>query len=202
MKRSRRFSARTGEVREPKTQNGMREVPIEAALRPLVVAMNKRGRPADPLAKLLAVFGEQHRSRLLKGHLGIAGVTRPGLLTNTATTMAVNFRSCRDSGITWLALSGLDVARIQRRAGHDDVQTTLAYVKMPEDIKGKVGIRFPPLPVELLGQASGQVPSDRQKARRKWAPTAGLELQPNVNSRTTRVNSRRVRPRITLRELM
>jgi hypothetical protein len=102
-------------------------------------------------------------------------VTRPGLLTNTATTMAVNFRSCRDSGITWLALSGLDVARIQRGAGHDDVQTTLAYVKTLEDIKGKVGIPFPPLPVELLGQASGQVPSDRQKAPRKWAPTAGLE---------------------------
>jgi hypothetical protein len=58
------YDEETGEIREPKTQNGMREVPIEAALRPLLVAMKERGRPSDPLAPLLAVFGEQHRSRL------------------------------------------------------------------------------------------------------------------------------------------
>jgi hypothetical protein len=33
------------------------------------------------------------------------------------------------------------------------------------------------------------------------APAAGLEAAPNVNSRKTAGNSRRVRPSITLREL-
>jgi hypothetical protein len=74
-------------------------------------------------------------------------------------------------------------------------------VKMAGDLKGKVGLPFGPLPSELLGQRLGQVNAPARKAREKWAPAAGLETPPNVNSRTARVNSRRVRPPITLREL-
>lgn len=45
--------------------------------------------------------------------------------------MHVGFRSWRDTGITWLALAGIDVAKIQRRAGHDHITTTIGYVKRP-----------------------------------------------------------------------
>jgi hypothetical protein len=55
----------------------------------------------------------------------MAGVTRPRLFANTATTVEINFRSTRDSGITWLALAGVDLAGMQRRAGHDEISTTL-----------------------------------------------------------------------------
>jgi hypothetical protein len=153
----------------------VREVPIEAPLRPLLAALMDRGQPSDLLAPLLADYGEKHRAKTLQEHLRRAGVTRPGLFTSTATTMAANFRSCRDSGITWLALTGLETTRIMRRAGHDDPKTTLGYVKMAEDLKAKVGVLFPALPAELLGQASGQVHTDAQKPRGKRAPAAGLE---------------------------
>lgn len=43
----------------------------------------------------------------------------------SATTMKVNFRSWRDTAITWLALAGVDVVKMQRRAGHDEISTTL-----------------------------------------------------------------------------
>jgi hypothetical protein len=46
--------------------------------------------------------------------LEIAKVTRPRLTENSATTMHVGFRSWRDTGITWLALAGVDVAKMQR----------------------------------------------------------------------------------------
>jgi hypothetical protein len=41
------------------------------------------------------------------------------------------------SGITWLALAGVELARMQRRAGHEDISTTLGYVKPAEDLAGK-----------------------------------------------------------------
>jgi len=34
-----------------------------------------------------------------------------------------DFRSCRDTGITWLALAGVELPLIQRRAGHEDSAT-------------------------------------------------------------------------------
>jgi hypothetical protein len=47
-----------------------------------------------------------------------------------ATLLKVDFRSCRDTGITWLALAGVGVDKMQRRAGHEDLSTTLGYVMM------------------------------------------------------------------------
>jgi|CZKU01.1.fsa_nt_gi hypothetical protein len=64
--------------------------------------------------------------------------------------MMVNFRSWRDTGITWLALAGVDVAKMQRRAGHDSISRTLGYVKMAEDLTGSIGEPFPALPATLL----------------------------------------------------
>src|SRR4029077_608566 len=68
-------------------------------------------------------------------------------LEDSATTMRVNFRSLRDSGITWEALAGRPVDRIQSRAGHEHISTTLGYVKAVEDLKGKFGTPFVPLPI-------------------------------------------------------
>ncbi len=62
---------------------------------------------------------------------------------------AVNARNGKP-GITWLALSGLDVAKIQRRAGHEDLETTLCYVKLAEDLTGTIGTPFSPLPDDLV----------------------------------------------------
>lgn len=52
----------------------------------------------------------------------------------------------RDTGITWLALAGIDVAKIQRRAGHDKITTAIGYVKTAEDVSGAIGEPFPALP--------------------------------------------------------
>lgn len=54
-------------------------------------------------------------------------------------------RSWRDSGLTWLAISGLGVDKISRRAGHDMIQTTMGYVKQAADLTGDLGVPFGPL---------------------------------------------------------
>jgi hypothetical protein len=48
---------------------------------------------------------EDDAAELTRSHLRLAGVTRPALYTDTATTVQANFRSWRDSGIAWLAIS-------------------------------------------------------------------------------------------------
>ena len=82
--------------------------------------------------------------------------------------MHVGFRSWRDTGITWLALAGVDVAKIQRRAGHDDIATTIGYVKAAEDVSGSIGAPFPPLPACLVSPGKVDIATAREWAN-DWA---------------------------------
>ncbi len=98
-------------------------------------------------------LGETRRtsSVMLREHLRAAGVTRARLHEDNATAMPVTFRSFRDTGITWLALASIDVVKMQRRAGHDTIETTMGYVKDAEDhTRDGVGQPFPPLPDALV----------------------------------------------------
>jgi hypothetical protein len=120
-----------------------------AALRPLLQRL-VLGRPRTALAvPVLAAFGEDHLAEKFREHLTAAGLDRAELHATTQTHVRANFRSCRDSGITWLAMSGLGVDKICRRAGHDDVSTSMGYVKLAEDLSGTLGVPFAPLPSTL-----------------------------------------------------
>ena len=145
----------TGETKAPKTRNGIRTVPIPATLRPLLEQMHDeaRGETDKPTGHLVPAFHRQYvhgathgAAKAFRAHLRAAGVDREELYTLTKTTEPIDFRTCRDSGITWLALAGVDVVKMQRRAGHDSLETTMRYVKVAEDFSGTVGEPFPPLP--------------------------------------------------------
>lgn len=137
-----------GEEKEPKTRAGVRTVPIQSELLPLLDRMKRA--PNDSVAPLL---GSVHRTsvpQIFRAHLRLAGVARAELHTSTITTARASFRSWRDSGITWLALAGVEVARIARRAGHEDLRMTMKYVKQVEDLAGKLGEPFARLPPDLI----------------------------------------------------
>jgi hypothetical protein len=53
---------------------------------------------------------------------------------------------------------GSNVAKIQRRAGHDGISTTMGYVKVAEDISGDLGEPFPSLPQSLLEPDAARPP--------------------------------------------
>lgn len=147
-------------IKPPKTRNGVRRVPIEPALVPLLERMREGREPTDLVVPTLAHFGEDHLAEQWRKHLHVASVGRAELHTSTRTHVMSNFRSCRDSGITWLALAGLDVAKMLRRAGHDHVQTTMGYVKLAEDLTGDLGTPFGPLPTSLVGEPPNRRPDD------------------------------------------
>jgi Phage integrase family len=137
-------------VKTPKTRNGVRDVPIPAALVPLLKVMHERRGGVAEVLPIMQGLNENRRAGWMRKHFELAKVDRPRLTEESATTMQINFRSWRDTGITWLALAGIDVAKMQRRAGHDAISTTLGYVKMAEDLTGSIGEPFPALPPMLL----------------------------------------------------
>lgn len=180
------FDERSGDTKTPKTENGVRDVPIPGTLAPLLRRMCKDREPGELVVPILETLTENRRAVNLRLDLQRAGVNRPRLYENTATTMGVNFRSLRDSGITWLALTGLDVVKMQRRAGHDSIETTLSYVKQAEDLSGAIGEPFGPLPVALVegvkggdGGGSRQRLSARHRAkhRAKYTATTGRDAE-------------------------
>lgn len=162
----------SAKVKQPKTRNGVRRIPVPAELRPLLERMKKRKAPGELVVPTLGDFGEDHLAEQFRKHLRLAGVDRAELHTTTATHVQANFRSCRDSGITWLAMSGLDVAKIVRRAGHDDVQTSMGYVKQAEDLSGELGEPFGPLPPSLVlrGVTSGDTSGGEQNEKSPVEP--------------------------------
>jgi hypothetical protein len=112
----------------------------------------------------------------MRAHLRLAGIEHARLFTDSATLMPIGFRSWRDTGITWLALAGVDVVKIQRRAGDDMIETTMGYVKAAEDLSGKVGTPFPELPHALVwpNQRPSAITPGR-KTRAAVVPAQGFE---------------------------
>lgn len=138
------------EVKDPKTRNGVRRVPIEPALVPLLERLVANRAREELLLPVVSSVPDNSLGELFREHLKLAGVDRPELHEATRTHVQGNFRSWRDSGITWLAMTGLGVDRIMRRAGHDEVSTTMRYVKQAEDLGDALGVPFGPLPLSLV----------------------------------------------------
>ena len=127
----------------------------------------------------LSAFGEDHLAEQFRKHLLVAGVDRVELHKSTRTHVQSNFRSGRDSGLTWLALTGLGVDKIMRRAGHDNIQTTMGYLKLAEDLSGDLGEPFAPLPDEPREFWSGVL------ARKpKRPPESPINMSAGGGSRT------------------
>jgi integrase len=134
-----------GEVKETKTNNP-RRIPIEPALLPLLLALQgtaSRGR-------LISMPPACDLSDRLRQYLRWAGVTRAELFANDATRKQITFHDLRATGITWMALRGEEPIKIMRRAGHENIATTMGYVREAENLVHAVGDPFPPLPPALL----------------------------------------------------
>jgi len=147
---TRAWDSREDREKEPKTRNGVRDIPIEPALMPLLERMRKSAQLTDFVVPTLSRIPEDAVAEHTRRHLRTAGITRTALQRH-GDYGSVNFRSWRDSGITWLAMSGVPMQAIMSRAGHYAIQTTLGYVKRAEDLSGgKLGQPFAPLPASLV----------------------------------------------------
>ena len=131
-------------VKAPKTRKGVRDVPRAPALVPLLKATHDRnGAPHGAVVPLMESVSERRRAGHMRKHFVAAKIDRARLTEQSATTMQINFRSWRNAGITRLALDGVDLAKMQRRAGRERIETTSAHVNAAEDLTGSIGMPFP-----------------------------------------------------------
>jgi integrase len=141
------YNRRTKQSKTTKTGN-TRSVPIHENLLPLLRTMHAE---ANGVGLVLSLPSERTMARSLRRWLRRAGVTRDALFEASPTRKPLTWHDARATGVTWLAVAGLDATKIQRRAGHTTIETTMAYIREAESFAGEAfGTPFPPLPLELL----------------------------------------------------
>jgi integrase len=152
---SRALDRTAKKVKVPKTASGVREVPIEASLYPLLAG----GKPEDLVAPELLAISEFELARTFRGDLRAAGIDAPRLWANTATHRMVDYRCLRDSYATWQCLAGLDIHKLMRRLGHSGLTMTLRYTKLAESLGTAVGAPFGSLPPSLRAMNAAETAS-------------------------------------------
>lgn len=146
----RAYDERTKTVSTPKTESGIRTVTVPTALVPLLDRIVAAKRPNDRVCPIVAATPEKSRAGIFREFLRHAKVGSPAFFVETSTHLMIDFRSIRDSGITWRFLAGERAEVVQREAGHEHISTTLGYAKEVQDRRGRYGQPFPTLPQALL----------------------------------------------------
>lgn len=124
-------------------------------------------------------------SARLRKYLRWAGVERAELFANDATRKQITWHDLRATGITWMAVRGDDPTRIMHRAGHENMATTMGYVREAESLEYLRGDVFPPLPEALfLPGLLPETPSDwgkLAKSKTKASVPSGIRTRSNVD---------------------
>ena len=136
-------STKTGEART---------IPIEPHLVPLLARMRLRAGGKGLVVPALAGADDNKLAIIMRQHFALAKCERPRLIASSAAELRLRFRSWRDAGITWAIVRGDDLVKVQRRAGHRLIATTMRYIVEAENAGAAFGIPFPPLPAALVGE--------------------------------------------------
>jgi integrase len=141
-------STKTGEART---------IPIEPNLLPLLSRMRRQARGKGLVVPALAEADDSRLAIVMREHFALAGCDRPRLTARSAVELRLRFRSWRDAGITWAIVRGDDLVKVQRRAGHRLIATTMRYIVEAENAGAAFGVPFPPLRPSLLWGSGGIV---------------------------------------------
>jgi integrase len=139
-----RNRGRFGTATKPTKTAITHRVPIEAALRPLLAAMVEEAR-AEGRTRLVQMPPAGDLSEHLRRYLRWADVTRAELFADDETRAPLTFHDLRATGITWRAVRGDDVLKVQRAVGHRSLATTQRYIREAEVIGRDIGKPFPSL---------------------------------------------------------
>ncbi|HEU4544630.1 MAG TPA: hypothetical protein VFR23_26120 [Jiangellaceae bacterium] len=142
----------------PKTGAGVRRVPIEPELWPLLKALLDEHEGEGPLFPMPP---PESWATTFRKHLERAKVGRAELFADSLTHKHITMYDLRASGITWRCLRRDHGPTIQRDAGHEKYDTTDGYIRAA-DAAGNVGTPFPALPPLLL---SAEFRSEFRSAR-------------------------------------
>jgi integrase len=135
---------------KPTKTGESRVIPIEPHLVPLLQLMHDRVDGKGPVVPLLSNTNDDKLAIHTRAHFVLAGCKRARLTAHNAAELQLRFRSWRDAYVTWSIIRGDDVVKVQRRAGHRLIQTTMRYAVEAENRGASFGTPFPRLPAALL----------------------------------------------------
>jgi integrase len=160
----------------PKTRAGVRTVPIEAALRPLLEAL----RPAHGSGPVFVMPPIESLASQFRVHLGRAGIDRSELFRDSTTHKQITLYDLRATGITWRCLRQDYGPEIQQAAGHEKYDTTDGYIRTARVFVGRVGSPFPSLPSSVVEGFDHEFRSESAQVLGMFASPTGFEpvLQP------------------------
>lgn len=153
----RAYNERKKNVKAPKSAMGIRTISIPPTLLPLLQRIALERKADDRVCPIVASTPSKTLPTLYRDFLIAASIDAPAFFVETSTHLMIDFRSLRDSGITWRFLAGERSEVVQREAGHEHISTTLGYAKEVQDRQGRFGEPFPPLPAELIGGSDSQL---------------------------------------------
>ena len=139
-----------GEKEKATKTEETRSIPIEPNLLPLLAVMHKRTGGKGLVVPALSTADDNKLAIIMRKHFELAGCVRGRLTVRNTRELRLRFRSWRDAGCTWAIVRGDDVVKVQRRAGHKLIATTMKYVVEAENTGATFGTPFPPLPACLL----------------------------------------------------
>jgi hypothetical protein len=93
---------------------------------------------------------ERALARGLRRWLWRAEVRRAELHKPTRSSRSSVFHDLRATGATWMAVRGDEAMKIMQRCGHENIETTMGYMRTAEAVRDGFGEVFPPLPDALL----------------------------------------------------
>jgi hypothetical protein len=117
---------------------------------PLLDRIAKERGSEDYVCPVIAATRSKLRPGLFREHLTLAKIDAPAFFVETATHEKIDFRSLRDSGITWRFLAEHRESVVQRECGHKTLTQTLTYAKEVQNRQGRYGVPFPTLPDDLV----------------------------------------------------
>ena len=113
--------------------------------------------------RLSQVDDEQGPGDNMREHFKLVGCSDERVArfyTNTTAELPLRFRSWRDAGCTWALVEEPSAAvKVQRRAGHKLIGTTMRYIVDAEKRSRWFDAPFPPLPSSLLKASKSATPS-------------------------------------------
>lgn len=156
---------REGEAGTTKSEQP-RKVQIEPALRPLLETMHALARGDGRVVEL---HDDRHLARFLRALLRAAGLGGTEL-ERSATRAALTWHDLRGTWCTWRAIRGDEPIRIMAEAGHEDMSTTMKYIRLADVLRPGYGAVFPELPETLLEslRREAAAPEAAELAKKEW----------------------------------
>ncbi|MDC3989011.1 tyrosine-type recombinase/integrase [Polyangium jinanense] len=155
---------------------------IEPNLLPLLHALYAE---RDESGRVIPVYGG-HMAQRFRAAMQTAGLDRPDLYIADDLHKRMTFHDLRATGITWMAMRGDSTHVIMQRAGHQNFNSTLIYIREGEALRGNVGEVFPPLPACLLvpaGEGSAGGGNLSENDRGGTTPTSQVSVKSGESER-------------------